>query len=76
MKVTIDQAGRVVVPKRLRDQVGITAGEVEMIVDGSGIRLEPVAGSGVVERDGWWVIDTDIPLTDEDVRTLRTSDQR
>ncbi|MGL5816910.1 MAG: AbrB/MazE/SpoVT family DNA-binding domain-containing protein [Phycicoccus sp.] len=57
----MDQAGRVVIPKRLRDEVGITAGEVELVVDGSGIRVEPVTGSGTVRHDGWWVIDTRRP---------------
>jgi AbrB family looped-hinge helix DNA binding protein len=77
MRTTIDQAGRLVIPKRLRDQVGLSAGEVEVTVDGAGLRVEPVASDELVEENGYLVIpSTGITITDEMVRTLRFADQR
>ncbi len=55
MQVTIDRVGRIVIPKRVRDALGLTAhSELEVIFDGTGIRLEPVPQKErVVEvRDG------------------------
>ena len=44
MRVTIDKAGRVVIPAAIRDRTGLTAGaEIEITEDGTGIRLERVA---------------------------------
>jgi AbrB family looped-hinge helix DNA binding protein len=76
MRTTIDKAGRVVIPKVLRDALGLAAGEVELTRDGAGVRIEPVAGEGAVEREGRYVIDSDQPLTDDEVRSLRLADQQ
>lgn len=76
MRATIDKAGRVVIPKPLRDAVGLAPGEVELIRDGAGIRIEPVAGSGTIEVRGRRVIGGEIALDDDDVRSLRLGDQR
>lgn len=44
MRTTIDKAGRVVIPAAIRDRAGLEAGtELEVTVDETGIRLEPVA---------------------------------
>jgi len=77
MRTTIDQAGRVVVPKPLRDQLGITAGEVEISVDGAAIRIEGVAADELVESDGLLLLPSGGPELDQDaVRELRFADQR
>jgi AbrB family looped-hinge helix DNA binding protein len=77
MRTTIDKAGRLVIPKPLRDRVGLRAGEVEIVVDGTGLRLEAVAGSGLEERSGRLLIPpSGVPVTDDDVRVLRDADQR
>lgn len=77
MRTTIDKAGRVVVPKVLRDRVGMAAGEVELTADGSGIRIEPVATDGLEVVDGRLVIPASGEvITDEMVRSLRDADQR
>lgn len=77
MRVTIDKAGRVVIPKQLRDQVGLAAGEVELTVEGAGVRIEPVAGSETVEESGRLVVPkTGNVLTAEAVDALRRADQR
>lgn len=73
MKTTIDAAGRIVIPKALRDSVGLAGGsEVEIReVDGL-IEIEPVATDfRIVMRGGVPVAVTDRPippLTDEIVR--------
>lgn len=78
MRTTIDKAGRVVIPKALRDQVGLAPGEVELVVDGAGVRVEPVAAGEIRERrDGRAVIaSAGHPIGDEDVRALRDATRR
>jgi AbrB family looped-hinge helix DNA binding protein len=76
MRTTIDRAGRLVIPKALRDEVGLVPGEVELTTDGAGIRIEAVAHRGTRERRGRRVIEPGTPLTDDDVRSLRLLDQR
>lgn len=56
MRATIDKAGRLVIPKPLRDLAGIQSGEVEVSLEGTGLRIEPVAGDGLAEEGGWLVI--------------------
>jgi len=44
MRTTIDKAGRVVVPAAIRDRLSLIPGTaLEITVDDTGIRLEPVA---------------------------------
>jgi AbrB family looped-hinge helix DNA binding protein len=78
MRTTIDMAGRVVIPKALRGEVGLVPGsDVEVTADGAGIRIEPVPGEGLVEEEGFAVIPpSDISLDDDAVRELRRADQR
>lgn len=77
MRTTIDKAGRIVVPKSLREQLGITAGEVEISVVGAAIRIESVAGDELVESDGLLMLPAGGPELDQDgVRELRLGDQR
>lgn len=77
MLVPIDKAGRIVVPKALRDAVGMVPGVVEMSVDGAGIRLEPVSGAGLLERGRRLVIPpSGAEITDDHVQALRDADQR
>ena len=78
MKATIDKAGRLVIPRGLRAQVGLVhGGEVEIGVHGAAILIEPVAGDDLL-KDGSFVV---IPrsgkaVTDEDVQAQRLADQR
>lgn len=77
MKTTIDEAGRLVVPKSLRDQLGFRAGAVEVIAEGTGIRIEPVPGDGLIDEGGRLVIPaTGVNVSDELVNALRDADRR
>jgi AbrB family looped-hinge helix DNA binding protein len=77
MKATIDGAGRLVIPKVLRDRLGLRQGQVEIEADGADLRVRPAAGDTLDELDGWLVVpDSGIRLTDDDVRDLRDGDQR
>ena len=77
MRTTIDKAGRLVIPKQLRDRLGLQPGEVEVTADGAALRVEPVATDAVVEESGFLVIPASGErLTDEDVQALRDADRR
>jgi len=73
MKTTIDKAGRIVVPKAMRDELGLNGGtEVEIsLVDGH-IEIEPVTSHIRLERQNGRLVavsDREMPvLTAEQVR--------
>lgn len=74
---TIDKAGRLVIPKSLRDELGLRPGTVDIVVDGAGLRVEPIADELLEERDGRLVIPASgQPLDDATVRALRDAGQR
>lgn len=57
MRTTIDKAGRLVIPRSLRNRIGLAGGgEVELELDGATIRIEPVAGSELHEDGGLLII--------------------
>lgn len=77
MKATIDKAGRLVIPKPLRDHLGLGPGTVEVAVDGAALRVEPLAAEFLEERDGRLVIPASgAAFDDAGVRSLRDADQR
>lgn len=76
MRTTIDAAGRVVIPKPMRDELGLRGGdEVELTIREGRIELEasskPVL---LVEREGFLAAeieeDDSAPLTASEVRDL------
>jgi AbrB family looped-hinge helix DNA binding protein len=79
MRATIDGAGRIVVPKPLREELGFAAGtELELAaVDG---RLEVVVPSRVSVEEGphgvRFTAATDAPLTAEQVRAITERGRR
>jgi AbrB family looped-hinge helix DNA binding protein len=77
MRATIDKAGRLVIPKPLRDELGLRPGEVEVSAQGAALRVEPVTESSLDERDGRLVIPAaGLEIDDELVRTLRDAGRR
>lgn len=81
MMVTIDKAGRVVIPKEFRDRLALAAdAELDVEIEGGVLRLTPVRGSQRTFEvdDGWPVFRTveGYSVTDADVQRLRDSDHR
>ena len=73
-KVTIDRAGRVVLPKTLRDQMNLSPGDtLDLTVKGDEVTLRPRRGATPLQKErGVWVFRTGKPLTaDETEETLR-----
>ncbi len=77
MKTTIDRAGRLVIPRALRDRIGLAGGgDVEIVLDGAAIRIEPVAGAELKVYGGFLVIPTTgTPIDDTLVRELIDADR-
>jgi AbrB family looped-hinge helix DNA binding protein len=77
MRATIDKAGRLVIPRRLRDRIGLAGGgEVELELDGAAVRIEPVSGGELKEIDGLLVIpSTGTSITADAVRELIDADR-
>ena len=57
MNVTLDKAGRVVIPKRLREQLRLAPGDtLELESEGEGVTLRPVRPQALLEKEhGVWV---------------------
>lgn len=76
MRTTIDKAGRLVIPKALRDQLGLQPGEVEVSADGAALRVEAIAHDELIEVNGRWVIPASgAKIDDELMYALRDADR-
>ena len=65
------------IPKSLRDSLGLRPGVVEVLAEGSGIRVEVPADESLDERGGRLVIPASgASIDDEDVRSLRDAGRR
>lgn len=82
MRTTIDRLGRLVIPKSIRDELGLAGGgEVDLTLRNGRVELEPVLpGMKLVERDGFLAaeLDTDEqpPMQAAEVRDLLDSARR
>ena len=68
MKVTIDSAGLLLLPKSLRDSTGLLPGaQVDVSVYGGGVQLTPGGRTARLERnaDGHLVAVSDTVVTDD-----------
>lgn len=79
--VNVDRAGRVVIPRDIRDRMQIAAeAELELTLEGDSIRLTPVRGRSrvITEVDGWPALERieGVLTTDADVQRWRDADQR
>jgi len=76
-RLTLDKAGRIVIPKPLREQLHLEPGDaLEMESAGEQITLRPVRGAEPLAKEhGVWVFHTGKPLpasaTDEMLRQIR-----
>ena len=72
MEAIIDQAGRVVLPKPIRDALGLLPGTtVDITPYGAGAQLVPAGRTArLVEEDGALVADGDTPVDDDVVFAL------
>jgi AbrB family looped-hinge helix DNA binding protein len=78
VKTTIDRSGRIVVPKALRDALGLTPGTtVDVTRHGTELHLVPVGRTARLHRVGEALVaDSNVPVTDEDVAGLVDSGRR
>jgi AbrB family looped-hinge helix DNA binding protein len=73
MKLKIDKAGRVILPKPVRDRLGLHAGsavEVEETPEGVMLKPAPVRPS-LVRREGLWVYTGEMPSGFDPVRAVK-----
>ena len=81
-RLTIDRAGRVVIPKPLRDQLDLAPGDtLELETAGESITLRPTRGKVPLAREkGVWVFRTGHPLpasvADDVLDRIRTDRDR
>lgn len=78
MEATIDKMGRIVLPKRMRDQLGLVPGStVDLSLYGDGLHVAPGGRTARLERrQGRLVAVADTPVTDGDVFGLMDAVRR
>lgn len=78
MESTVDAVGRVVVPKPLRDALGLVPGTtVDISLYGTGLQLLPGGRTArLVEVEGTLVADAETVVTDDDVLALIDAGRR
>ncbi len=77
-KLTIGKAGRIVIPKSLRDELQLAPGDaLELESSGEQITLRPLRGNALLRKKrGIWVYRSGEPLSHADVEDVRRQLQR
>lgn len=72
LTVTIDKAGRIVIPKEVRDELGLEAGEtLALESEGGRVTLRPVRGGAPLQKKaGVWVFHGGKPLSLDEANQL------
>lgn len=78
VEATVDDVGRIVLPKPLRDRLRLTPGtKVDVTEYGNGLQIVPGGRTArLVERDGRLVAEAETPVTDDDVLALVDAGRR
>ncbi|KMO67373.1 AbrB family looped-hinge helix DNA binding protein [Mycobacterium sp. BK558] len=79
MEAVIDSGGRIVLPKQLRDALGLTPGsKVDVSAYGGGLQITPGGRTARIERDanGRLVARADTEVSDEMMFALIDSGRR
>jgi AbrB family looped-hinge helix DNA binding protein len=78
MKTRVDDVGRIVLPKPLRDRLGLTAGStVDVSLYGDGLHVSPGGRTARLERRGGTLVAvSDTAVSDDDVFDLVDSIRR
>lgn len=79
MEATIDSGGRILLPKSLRDALGLAPGsKVDISAYGSGVQVTPSGRTATIrkEADGRLVAVSDTVVTDEDMFALIDAGRR
>jgi AbrB family looped-hinge helix DNA binding protein len=78
MEATVDSVGRIVVPKQLRDALGLAPGAtVDISLYGAGLQLIPSGRTARLQAlEGSLVADSDTVITDEHVLGLIDTGRR
>lgn len=78
MKTKVDDVGRIVLPKPLRDRLGLAPGTVvDVTLYGDGLHVAPNGRTARIERrDGRLVAVSDTEIGDDDVFDLIDSSRR
>jgi AbrB family looped-hinge helix DNA binding protein len=78
MEAVIDQAGRVVLPKPIRDALGLLPGtRVDISAYGGGVQLVPAGRTArLVEEDGVLVAAGETPVNDDVIFALIDSGRK
>jgi AbrB family looped-hinge helix DNA binding protein len=72
LKVTLDRAGRIVLPKAVRDDLRLSAGDcLDLTVQGDAVTLTPRRTSTPLQKErGVWVFRIGQPLTGAETREV------
>jgi AbrB family looped-hinge helix DNA binding protein len=70
--ITIDKAGRVVIPKEIRDKLRLRAGDsLSLKCEGDSLTLQPIhAGAPLRKEHGIWVFNGGNPLSLEEANQI------